>query len=717
MKKIVQLAVVFSLSVLCVVTQARANSFPLNARRILFIGDSITHAGQYVYLIETELRLQDVQPMPEIINIGLGSETCCGLSEPEHPFPRPDVNERLQRALAKIKPDLVVACYGMNDGIYYPFSQERFQAYQQGLKRVVATVHQAGAKIILLTPPPFDPVPLKGKGKLLPAGRKQYAYFAMYENYDDVLKRYGRWILQQKNLAEMAIDIHTPMAAYVTEKRKRNPEFTLSPDGIHPNSEGHRIIAETILRAWGIESFTPVPAPLEKLMTQRGRLLHDAWLKEVGHKHPRVKGGLPLDEATAKAEQLEKKIAPLVHAAQQPTTSKHQSTGGIVYQIHYPAIAREGELKLSVDYYLWVPKQVKKLRGIVVHQHGCGPGSSMSGQTAADDLHWQALAKKWDCALMGSSYEPRKGVNCRLWCDARNGSDRRFLQSLDYFAEATTHAEIATVPWCIWGHSGGGFWASLMQTMHPKRIVAIWLQSGTAFGYWTKGEIEAPQLSAAAYQVPVMGNPGLKEKGHPRFHRAWDGIVAMRKAYLEKGAPFFEFAPDPRTGHECGDSRYLAIPFFDFWLAHRLPDTQNSTELQPVTDAITDWNKMMQPKLTEFIRTGTVSDTTPPPAPTNVQTKSLEDGSIQITWTAEADFESGLRAVIIQRNGKQIAQVPEKPKNNYGRPLFQGMTYSDSPTTPLAKMLYIDRTAPKDGNPVYRVQSVNSVGLVSPFAN
>ncbi len=707
----------FSLAVLfftSLVANTQANSFPLDAKRILFIGDSITHAGHYVNLIETELRLQNVQPLPEIFNIGLGSETCSGLSEPDHPFPRPDINERLQRALTKIKPDLVIACYGMNDGIYYPFSKERFQAYQNGMNKVIDSVHQSGAKIILLTPPPFDSLPLKGKGKLLPEGKEKYAYFEMYENYDNVLKRYGQWIMQQKDRVEMVINIHAPMSAHVAENRKKNPQFTISPDGIHPNSDGHRIMAETILKAWGIESFAEPSVELKKLMTRRGRLLHDAWLKEIGHKHPRIKGGLPLSEAIAKAKELEDKIDDVVQQARKPFASQHDSTGGTVYQIHYPAVAQENELKLSVDYYLWIPAGVKNIRGIVVHQHGCGPGSSTSGQTAADDLHWQALAKKWDCALLGSSYEPKKGVNCRLWCDARNGSDKRFLQSLDYFATATGHAEVSTVPWCIWGHSGGGFWASLMQTKHPERIVAIWLQSGTAFGYWTKGDIETPEIPAAAYQVPVMGNPGLKEKGHPRFRAAWDGITAMRKAYLEKGAPFFEFAPDPRTGHECGDSRYLAIPFFDFWLAHRLPKETNSAQLQPTENAIADWNKQMKAKLEEFIKTGTVSDTTAPPAPKNMQAKRLEDGTVQVTWAAQADFESGIRAFIIERDGKQIAQVPEKPKNPFGRPLFQGMTYSDSPTKPLPSMSFLDKTAPKGKLPTYNVRTINSVELVSP---
>ncbi len=697
--------------------------FPLKAKRILFLGDSITHAGHYVTWIETQLRLQGVRPLPEIVNIGLGSETCSGLSEPDHPFPRPDVHERLDRALAKVKPDVVVACYGMNDGIYYPFGQERFQAYQAGVNRLIVKVHAAGAKMVLMSPPPFDPVPLRGKGKLKPAGEKKYAYFAMYENYDDVLTRYAKWVMQQKDRVEMVVDLHTPVVKYVAEKRKKNARFTLSPDGIHPNSEGHRLLGETILRAWGVESTTEPAASLLQLATQRMSLLHDAWLSEVGHKRPGIKPGLPLGEAIAKAKQIEARIETLVAKAQQPTSSRRPSTGGTIFQVHYPAVARPGELQLAVDYFLWIPAGVKRLRGVIVHQHGCGPGASIGGQTAADDLHWQALARKWDCALMGSSYEPRKGVNCRLWCDPRNGSGNRFLQSLAHFADTTEHAELKTVPWCLWGHSGGGFWASLMQVKYPQRIVAIWLRSGTAFGYWTSGETEAPEIPAAAYQVPVMGNPGLKEKGHERFRRAWDGLSAMQKAYQKHGA-FFEFAPDPRTAHECGDSRYLAIPFFDFWLRHRLPAADAGTQtLTSTAAAKADWETTVAGKVAEYIRTGAVSDETPPPAPLEVTATRDSAGPVRVAWKAEADFESGIRGFIIERDGKRIGRVPEKPVGRFGRPLFQSMSYHDTPQQPLPKMQFVDKNAPSAGCcfsslPTYRVRTVNSVGLESqPTAN
>lgn len=327
--------------------------------------------------------------------------------------PRPDVHERLDRALTKIRPDVVISCYGMNDGIYYPFGQERFEAYQNGVNRLIEKVHGAGAKLILLTPPPFDPLPLRGKGRLKKAGEEAYSYSAMYEGYDDVLARYSRWILAQSDRVEGIVDVRTPLVEYVARERKRDPQFTLSPDGVHPNAEGHRLLGETILRAWQVVSTTPPGDDLLELASKRASLLHYAWLSEVGHRRPGVQPGLPLAEAREQARQLENQIRPLVAKRQESTYADRSSGRGTVYQLHYPGMLRAGELRLSVDYMLWLPQDVTHLRGVIVHQHGCGRGASLGGRTAADDLHWQAL-RKWDCALMGSSYDPRDGIDCRM---------------------------------------------------------------------------------------------------------------------------------------------------------------------------------------------------------------------------------------------------------------------------------------------------------------
>jgi hypothetical protein len=45
----------------------------------------------------------------------------------------------------------------------------------------------------------------------------------------------------------------------------------------------------------------------------------------------------------------------------------------------------------------------------------------------------------------------------------------------------------------------------------------------------------------------------------------------------------------------------------------------------------------------------------------NVRVSSKGDGGVEITWSAEADFESGIRGFVVLRDGQELANVPEKP--------------------------------------------------------
>ena len=283
-------------------------AFPLQAKRILFLGDSITHAGHYITLLEMQIKLANLDSPPELINLGLPSETCSGQSEPSHPYPRPNVHERIDRALAKVKPDVVVACYGMNDGIYHPPSEARFTAYRDGVNRIIKKVHASGAKLILMTPPAFDALPLKNKGKLKPLGADEYSWETIYENYDEVLQEFAQWVTQQSDRVAMVIDLHTPVTEYVSKKRITDPEFTMSPDGVHVNQEGHQVLAVAIMKAWGIEEADHEDRELVTLFSKRQSLLHKAWVSEVGHQRPGVAAGLPLDEAKSQAAKLDLKI-------------------------------------------------------------------------------------------------------------------------------------------------------------------------------------------------------------------------------------------------------------------------------------------------------------------------------------------------------------------------------------------------------------------------
>ena len=281
------------------------------AKRIVFLGDSITAGGHFIVFLESALRSR--HPETQFINLGLPSEGCTGLSEPAHPFPRPNVHPRLDDALSKARPDLVFACYGMNGGIYYPFSEERFAQYKKGIATLIEKVDRAGAALILMSSPPFDPLPLRRKGRLLPKGAKEFSWTKIYEHYDrDVLTRYASWLVTQEKLPGVTrvIDLHSALNNAYRERRKINPEFTVSGDGVHPDQEGHRMIADAIHRALYQSGLPDAPREDLRLIGQQHKIMHAAWLTHVGHQRPGMRRGLPLGEAKARAAALRAKQEP-----------------------------------------------------------------------------------------------------------------------------------------------------------------------------------------------------------------------------------------------------------------------------------------------------------------------------------------------------------------------------------------------------------------------
>src|SRR5262249_22084845 len=116
--------------------------------------------------------------------------------------------------------------------------------------------------------------------------------------------------------------------------------------------------------------------------------------------------------------------------AQKPPYDVFPPAEAPYYRVRYEASMKQGELPYGVNYTIWIPKDVKTLRGVIVHQHGCGEGSCKSGLTGAYDLHWQALASKHKCALLSPSYEQPEKADCQMWCDPRNGSDATFQKCL-----------------------------------------------------------------------------------------------------------------------------------------------------------------------------------------------------------------------------------------------------------------------------------------------
>lgn len=259
-------------------------------KRVLVLGDSITQGGDYVSFLEYYLQRLASDAKCDLISIGLSSETVSGLTEASETYLRPCALERLDRALKAVKPQLVLACYGMNDGIYHPSSPEILAAFNAGVRQLIAQVRAAGAGLVLITPPVFDPVSAASKAVPLTAGK--FGYSHPYLGYDETLAGFAAAEMALHEPGVTVVDLHTPMAAALARRRATDPTFSFSGDGVHPGEAGHLLMGRIIGAALGL----PLPAaeleteiariksdPVFGLVHARRRLRSEAWLPFVGY--------------------------------------------------------------------------------------------------------------------------------------------------------------------------------------------------------------------------------------------------------------------------------------------------------------------------------------------------------------------------------------------------------------------------------------------------
>ncbi len=281
--------------------------------RIVFLGDSITQAGNYVADFECWLLAHGLQI--EVLNLGLASETAADLTPAENAthlkqygFGRPFVSERLARTLAATKPDLLFACYGMNDGSSLPPDASGTKRFADAITHLREAAIQAGVKrVVICTPPVQD-----AKGD----ARQKY--------HDENLTRYTAWLLSMRATGWDVVDIHTPMRKALDEGRAKDPAFQFAKDGIHPGREGHWLMAREILTQFLDARLEGVPAAedvfpshgarIRGLVHERMVLLFNAWMTQIGHQRPGVTGGPgakpgpPLTQAADQAADIGKQI-------------------------------------------------------------------------------------------------------------------------------------------------------------------------------------------------------------------------------------------------------------------------------------------------------------------------------------------------------------------------------------------------------------------------
>jgi hypothetical protein len=108
----------------------------------------------------------------------------------------------------------------------------------------------------------------------------------------------------------------------------------------------------------------------------------------------------------------------------------------------------------------------------------------------------------------------------------------------------------------------------------------------------------------------------------------------------------------------------------------------------------------------EYILTGNVTDRTPPPAPFDLQIKQLAD-SVELSWKADADIESGIKFFKIYRDGKQVGRLPETGT-------YQTFDTNGDNTIPVSPPDMKYRIAAQNSEKaIFSVSTVNNDGLES----
>ena len=317
------------------------------------------------------------------------------------------------------------------------------------------------------------------------------------------------------------------------------------------------------------------------------------------------------------------------------------------------------------EYGVWIPSVEKPLQGVLVLQHGCT--MEAFGVTKPYDLQYQAFARKWRLAILETALHG----DCHIWAHPESGSAAALVKVLALAGEKTGHPELATAPWLIWGHSGGGHWTLGMLRDYPERILAAVSYSAAFDPQWDYSEAagEVPVLLRHAGPVDEFALCMTTAKHTFDKLRAMDGPVSIVWNHGEN--------------HNLCHLREFMVPFFEAAMRERLPKKAGGP-LRSVRGGKTWLGDTLTLKVfpekgykgdkgalcrfpdkasalawQEFASTNGIADKTPPPAPRSISA-TVEDGLLVVRWKAEADPESGIDHFNIHVDGLPAIRFPEQ---------------------------------------------------------
>lgn len=205
--------------------------------RIVFEGNSITHGGHYHSYVWLYYMTHFPDRRIQIFNCGIGGDVAG------------DMYKRLSTDVFAKKPTVIFLTFGMNDAGYYEFLKpiaaelaaknvtKSYNSYKEIEGRLKAYTQ---AKKVIMSSSPFDET-AKLKSTVFPG--KNEAMLRI-DSFQEASAKKSGWGF---------IDLNRLMTAINEREQKTDSSFTLEGQGrIHPDDDGHLVMAYFILKAQGL---------------------------------------------------------------------------------------------------------------------------------------------------------------------------------------------------------------------------------------------------------------------------------------------------------------------------------------------------------------------------------------------------------------------------------------------------------------------------------
>ncbi len=206
---------------------------------VVMIGDSITEQRLYSSYVEMWTVTRFPAWKLTFRNVGIGGDTSTG------------GNRRFQRDVVRFSPTAMTVDFGMNDGGYGGFKQDRFDAYYKGLQGMADQAKAAKIRTAWVTPQPLD------NGDAGKDALKTPPYNETLEKFSEQ----GVKEIATKNDGLFVDQFHPYLAVLNKARAAQDPYKRITGgDAVHPGPAGQSLMAASILKGL---SFPKLVASIE----------------------------------------------------------------------------------------------------------------------------------------------------------------------------------------------------------------------------------------------------------------------------------------------------------------------------------------------------------------------------------------------------------------------------------------------------------------------